>query len=118
HVIPDAPPQPIDAAAPPPIDAAVAVDARRAPITPDPRDAAFEALLRDAEAARSAPSPVDRLAKAQLACEANPRDVRAACSFGDALISTANVDRGCALLRQLARYAPAVARVKAVCTAP
>src|SRR5262249_43553589 len=116
-----------DAAADAGVDAAIAQtppDARVHITSADARAAPSEtgkadALLRDAEAARTnGASPITQLATAQLAYEANPRNPRATYLFGDALLSTGSVTRGCTLLRQLPRYKPAVDKVAAVCTAP
>jgi cytochrome c-type biogenesis protein CcmH/NrfG len=68
--------------------------------------------LKKAEAALRAGNRLGQLAEADLALEADPRNVRAKYLLADALIQGGDLDRGCKYLRALGRNPLAVARAK------
>jgi serine/threonine-protein kinase len=68
--------------------------------------------LRAAEDAFRSGARLRQLAEADLALRANPRNARARFLLGDAQIKTEDSDRGCATLRAIKRYAPALARMR------
>jgi serine/threonine-protein kinase len=75
------------------------------------RDA--EEHLRNAEDGFQTANLLKQLAEADLALRANPRSIRARFLLGDALIKTGDLDRGCANLHAVRRYAPAHDRARA-----
>jgi eukaryotic-like serine/threonine-protein kinase len=122
-----------DATAPPPRDAArpkprtdaaapaSVVDAAPAPMPPadahvarPPATAsgAAEHLKNAEEAARSG-NLLRQLSEADLALRADPRNMRAKYLLADALLSSNDLEKGCAYLRQLAHYPPARSRAQA-----
>jgi serine/threonine-protein kinase len=76
-------------------------------------NAALAKALRDAEAAFRENRHIAQMGAAQLALEADPRNVRARYLFGDALIKNGHVERGCTYLRALKRIPLAVSRANA-----
>jgi serine/threonine protein kinase len=93
-----------------PADAVIArVDAgHRLP----PRNMEAATHLKNAEAAVRAGNRLGQLAEADLALQADPRNVRAKYLLADALIKGGDLDRGCKYLRALGRNPLAVARAK------
>ena len=82
---------------------------RHPPRPPRPNTEALE-HLRAAEEALQVNNRLRQLVEADLALQADPRSVRAKYLLADALIKGGDLDRGCAHLRALGRYALAVAR--------
>jgi serine/threonine protein kinase len=68
--------------------------------------------LRNAETAFRANQPLSQLIQANLVLEADPRNVRARYLAADALIKDGVLERGCAYLRALKGYQPALQRMK------
>lgn len=93
------------AAPPAPADAHVA----RPPPAANP---AAEHLKNAEEAARSG-NLLRQLSEADLALRADPRNMRAKYLLADALLSSNDLEKGCAYLRQLAHYPPARSRAQA-----
>ena len=106
------PDAPVDAGATAvgPIDAPHPVDAGTTVIRPTNRTSPAAEHLRAAEDALKQNNRLRQLAEADLALQADPRNVRAKYLLADALIKGGDLDRGCAYLRQLGRNPLALAR--------
>jgi serine/threonine-protein kinase len=101
---------------------AAAIDDAAMPVAPDagarptgshvPRRSGAEEHLRNAEEALRTNNQLRQIAEAQLALEADPKNVRAKFLIGDALIKSGDTDRGCSYLRKLKRYPPARDRAR------
>jgi serine/threonine-protein kinase len=100
HAIPAAPPTPLRAV--PAIHAAAPA-----------RNPVADEHLRSAEEAYQSNLQLKQLAEADLALRADPRSIRARFLLGDALTKAGDLDRGCAYLRALKRYQPALDRARA-----
>jgi hypothetical protein len=93
-----------------PTDAPRAVDAAASVVRPTNRISPAAEHLRAAEDALKQNNRLRQLAEADLALQADPRNVRAKYLLADALIKGGDLDRGCAYLRQLGRNPLALAR--------
>jgi len=80
---------------------------------PIPKNTAALEHLRNAEAAFRSGDKFKQLNQADLALQADPRNVRAKYLLGDALIKYNDLPRGCAYLRALGRNALAMSRANA-----
>jgi serine/threonine-protein kinase len=69
--------------------------------------------VRNAESAARAGEPLKQLIEANLALDADPRNVRARYLGGDALIKDRDLERGCKYLRAAKDYPPAQERARA-----
>jgi eukaryotic-like serine/threonine-protein kinase len=74
---------------------------------PAARKTEAEEHLRGAEDGLRSNNRLKQLAEADLALQADPSSVRAKYLFGDALIKGGVLERGCAYLHAIKRYAPA-----------
>jgi serine/threonine-protein kinase len=73
--------------------------------------------LRLAEAAQQAGNRLRQMAEADLALQADPRNLRARFLLGDALLASGDADNGCRQLRQAQALPVAKARLEADCNA-
>ncbi|MGE0869443.1 MAG: serine/threonine-protein kinase [Kofleriaceae bacterium] len=90
-----------------------AVASPRPPTRAPLRTGAAAAHLRAAEEALRTGNRLRQLSEADLALEADPRNVRARYLLADALIKGGDLDRGCEHLRLLGRNSLALARARA-----
>ena len=104
-------------AAPEDATSTVAADPGRGPVRGPPRNAPANTVaqghLAAAEAALRANNRLRQLAEADLARQADPKNVRAIYLLADALLKTGDLDRGCNYLRSLGRNRLALARARA-----
>ncbi|MGE0545428.1 MAG: protein kinase [Kofleriaceae bacterium] len=97
----------------PPAQIAQGSDEARPAPRPPLRTSAAAAHLRAAEEALRTGNRLRQLSEADLALEADPRNVRARYLLADALIKGGDLDRGCEHLRLLGRSSLALARARA-----